>query len=200
MGINFSNVVFLRSGSRERDFPTDGRLEVAFVGRSNVGKSSLLNMLTGRRNIARVSKTPGRTQLVNFFEIDNLFYFVDLPGYGFAHVPDSVRMSWRRLMESYLSNRDALGGLVLLLDIRRDPSVEDHQMYEWLRVFDVPILPVLTKGDKLSRQACMRRSRVIGEQLSLSAEHFIVSSTLKGWGCEEIRDAIEFLVSERSEV
>jgi GTP-binding protein len=140
---------FLKSVARLSDLPRDKMPEIAFLGRSNVGKSSLINSLLGGR-LARTSSTPGRTQLINFYLVNQKFYFVDCPGYGFAKVPEEVRQRWHRLMEEYLESREPLKLNVLLLDSRVAPTPLDEQMIEWLTAYQKPLTLVLTKIDKLS--------------------------------------------------
>ncbi|MBZ5553078.1 MAG: ribosome biogenesis GTP-binding protein YihA/YsxC [Acidobacteriia bacterium] len=140
---------FLKSVARLSESPRDKLPEIAFLGRSNVGKSSLINSLLGVR-LARTSSTPGRTQLINFYLVNQKFYFVDCPGYGFAKVPEEVRQHWHRLMEEYLESREPLKLNVLLLDSRVAPTPLDEQMLEWLMAYQKPLALVLTKTDKLS--------------------------------------------------
>ena len=140
---------FLKSVARLSESPRDKLPEIAFLGRSNVGKSSLINSLLGVR-LARTSSTPGRTQLINFYLVNQKFYFVDCPGYGFAKVPEEVRQHWHRLMEEYLESRGPLKLNVLLLDSRVAPTPLDEQMLEWLMAYQKPLALVLTKTDKLS--------------------------------------------------
>lgn len=140
---------FLKSVARLSDSPRDKLPEIAFLGRSNVGKSSLINSLLGVR-LAKTSSTPGRTQLINFYLVNQKFYFVDCPGYGFAKVPEEVRKRWHRLMEEYLESREPLKLNVLLLDSRVAPTSLDEQMLEWLMAYRKPLTLVLTKIDKLS--------------------------------------------------
>jgi len=141
--------------------------EIAFAGRSNVGKSSLINTLVKRKRLARTSNTPGRTQEINFFAVNNRFAFIDLPGYGYAKVPEKIRKNWGPMIETYLCDRPTLRLVVLILDIRRDPSNEDRQLFDWLRVYRLPFLIVLTKIDKISRNALAARRRLIGIDLEL---------------------------------
>ena len=134
--MNIKKSEFVKSAVYEQDYPEFIGLEFSFIGRSNVGKSSLINSLTGRRSLARTSKTPGRTQLINYFLIDESIHFVDLPGYGFAKVPEAVKKNWGKTIETYLkSQRDKI--VFLLLDIRRIPSNEDLEMLKWLEHFDI---------------------------------------------------------------
>jgi GTP-binding protein len=144
---------FLKSAANRGDFPDDRGREVAFVGRSNSGKSSAINALVGVRKLARVSKTPGRTQLLNFFELGAEQRVVDLPGYGFARVPPAVRERWRHLVDDYFTGRRSLVGLIVTIDIRRGPSTLDRAMLAWAAKLDVGALVLLTKADKLSRGA-----------------------------------------------
>ena len=143
-----------------RDLPPDRGREVAFAGRSNAGKSSAINALTGRRSLARTSRTPGRTRLVNFFELDEGRRLVDLPGYGYAKVPLSMRREWEALVGRYLESRDSLAGVVVLMDIRHPLTGLDATLLDWCRAACLPVLAVLTKADKLPRG---RRAAVLAE-------------------------------------
>jgi len=147
---------FSCSCSQPGEFPRLGWPEIAFAGRSNVGKSSLLNLLLGRPGLARVSGTPGKTQTINFFVINHAYLFVDLPGYGYARVPQSVQKSWRSLIEAYLTGRPELRAVALLLDPRHPPTDLDRTMHEWLTSYDVPEIIIATKADQVSRG--LRRS------------------------------------------
>jgi GTP-binding protein len=144
--------------------------EIAFVGRSNVGKSSLINTLVGRKNLAKTSNTPGRTQLINFFTINEKISFVDLPGYGFAKVPQSVKKDWGDMIEAYLRERQSLCLVILILDIRRDPSADDLSLRDWLTRYRIPYLYILTKSDKLSNNQAIARKRAIEKNLQVSSE------------------------------
>ncbi|HEB82654.1 MAG TPA: YihA family ribosome biogenesis GTP-binding protein [Gammaproteobacteria bacterium] len=146
---------FLLSAGKAGQFPQGGR-EVAFAGRSNAGKSSAINTLCDNKGLARTSKTPGRTQLVNFFELDDSRRLVDLPGYGFAKVPPSVKQAWQRLMTNYLSDQQSLCGLVIIMDIRHPMNEYDWQMLQWCQHYDLPAHILLTKADKLKRNAQMQ--------------------------------------------
>ncbi|MDX1604640.1 MAG: ribosome biogenesis GTP-binding protein YihA/YsxC [Candidatus Competibacterales bacterium] len=153
---------FLDSVADPSRLPSDTGREIAFAGRSNAGKSSALNTLVGRRRLARTSKTPGRTRLLNFFEVAPQHYLVDLPGYGYAKVPEAVRLQWQRTLEHYLRTRQALVGMVLLLDIRREPGELDHALLDWSNWRELPIRVLLTKADKLKRgpaAAALQRTR-----------------------------------------
>lgn len=163
--------------------------EFAFIGRSNVGKSSLLNALTGRKGLARVSGTPGKTTLLNVFRLPGL-YLVDLPGYGFARASHSARAGYRRLLLEYLSGRPTLAGVVWLLDIRHPPSADDRAMERVLTDTGRPVLVVLTKADKLSRQARLNRERELVTDLHLAADQVQVTSSTDGLGIAELAASI----------
>ena len=141
---------FVISAVQPSQFPSDGGAEIAFSGRSNVGKSSLINTLLNRKGLAKTSSTPGKTRQLNYFRINEAFYFVDLPGYGYAKAPKRERRNWGRLLESFLKNREPLLGLIQLIDARHDPTENDLQMIAWLSSCAMPFLIVLTKSDKLS--------------------------------------------------
>jgi GTP-binding protein len=179
-----------------RQFPTDGRLQIAFAGRSNVGKSTLLNSLVGRKKLAKVSADPGKTRSVNFYLVNNRFYFVDLPGYGYAKVSQRIRQSWPKLIADYLTGSPTLIGLILLLDCRRDPTPEDMQLVDWLSHRKLPVLAVITKTDKLNRDKTKRKVQQIETQLGVAA---IASSALTGIGRKELMGSINNLLSEYNE-
>ncbi len=160
---------FVKSAVRPEHYPEMAMPEVAFVGRSNVGKSSLINTLVGRKDLAKTSNTPGRTQLINFFSVNGKISFVDLPGYGFAKVAKSLRKDWGEMIEAYLQGRQYLAMVIFVLDIRRDPNDDDLSLRDWLQNFRIPYLFVLTKADKLSRNQANVRRRVIEKYLGLPA-------------------------------
>lgn len=180
--------VFIKSAARPADFPPDSGREVAFVGRSNSGKSTALNLVTGARKLARVSKTPGRTQLVNFFAWGEDRRLVDLPGYGFARVAAEVQERWERVLEAYLRDRQSLVALILTLDIRRGVTTLDDQLLRWLESRrEFPIGVLLTKADKLSRGAGLARQRELGAQLGPTIRLTRFSSLTRE-GVDEARD------------
>ena len=196
-----SNPLVIRSleflgGTAERGGwrPETGLPEVAFAGRSNVGKSSLLNALVRRKSIARVSKTPGRTREINFFKVNDAFVLVDLPGYGFAKVSKERRADWRPLIESYLKLTPQLKGIVLLLDIRRDPSDDDRAMLDFLSEVGIPTIVAVTKADKLSRAAVDARVIALGRELGLSEEQLIPFSARTGQGRDDLARAMADII------
>lgn len=174
--------------------------EVAFAGRSNVGKSSLLNRLVQRKAIARVSKTPGRTREINFFRVNDAFTLADLPGYGFARVSRERKAEWRPLIEGYLRRSPALRGVVQLLDVRREPSEDDRSMLDFLADVGVPAIVAVTKTDKLARGDVERRVRELAITLHLDDEQMISFSSVTGAGRDELAEAIAQLVAARAEV
>lgn len=180
---------FVKSAVYEKDYPEKKGIEFSFIGRSNVGKSSLINSLTNRRNLARTSKTPGRTQLINYFLIDSEIYFVDLPGYGFAKVPEVVKRNWGTTIETYLkSERDKV--VFLLLDLRRIPSGEDMEMLRWLEHYNIEYYIIFTKSDKLSNNEKAKQLKEIKKKLEFNNEDVFFSSALKNTGKEELLDFI----------
>jgi GTP-binding protein len=159
-------VSFLKSAFKEGQYPPPDRPEIAFAGRSNVGKSSLINALINRKKMARTSSTPGRTQAINFFEIEkDRMYLVDLPGYGFARVPMRIKASWGKMVETYLKKRPNLKTVVVILDIRRELSDADRDLMAWLAEYGITSIPVLTKADKLSRQQSIARAKEMHKEL-----------------------------------
>ena len=177
------------------DIPAD-LPQVAFSGRSNVGKSSLINTLLRRTRskIAKVSSRPGKTQTVNLYRVNDLFYLVDLPGYGFARVPGHVQEAWRKLVEGYLERKRSIRGVVHLVDARHEPASLDRQMLDYLSALTLPTLVVLTKIDKLGRGARKRQIDMLGETLALDREQMLPFSAKTGEGREALLDAIEDLI------
>jgi GTP-binding protein len=171
--------------------------EVAFAGRSNVGKSSLLNALLRRRAAARVSKTPGRTREINFFRINDAFVLVDLPGYGYARIAKERRAEWRPLIEGYLSQSPNLRGLVLLLDARRDPTDDDRAMLDFLAERETPVLVAITKMDKFGNDAGRERVQAIAAALDLDTDQVVPVSARTGLGRDELAAALMELVVKR---
>jgi GTP-binding protein len=177
--MNAKSILFLLSAAKPGQFPATHLPEIAFVGRSNVGKSSLINTLTNIKNLAKTSSTPGKTQMINFFRIGESLMFADLPGYGFSKVPKEVQKQWGVLIESYLKNRDNLKGVVLCLDIRHTPTKLDTTMKEWLEYYRIPIIAVPTKTDKIKRGARKERVRDIVSSLTLDKERLPIIFSAK---------------------
>lgn len=163
--MNIRSANFITSAVKPAQYPPSDLPEIAFAGRSNVGKSSLINTLVNRKRLVKTSRTPGRTQLINFFSINDQIMLVDLPGYGYAKVPAAVRKTWRPMIERYLAERNTLQGVVLILDIRRMPDERERLFMAWLEQCRLPVVIVLTKADKLSTSAQTRRYREIVETL-----------------------------------
>jgi GTP-binding protein len=177
---------FICSAVTPEHYPPADLPEVAFAGRSNVGKSSLINKILNRKKLVRTSKTPGRTQLLNFFEINEIYRFVDLPGYGYAKVPAEVQKRWRPMVETYLTSRSNMRGMVLLLDIRREPSKEDLNLWHWLQTMSIEVVTVTTKVDKLSRNKRNKQIAAIAKTLGCKKEELIEFSAMTGEGRHEI--------------
>lgn len=187
---------FTKSAVKAADYPAEGLPEVALAGRSNVGKSSLLNKLVNRKGLARTSKTPGCTRVINFFLVNGLFRLVDLPGYGYARVSAEEKEGWRRMVENYLENRESLRGVVLLVDSRHPPTDQDNQMYCWLKFYGIPTVVVAAKADKLSRSKLLQSLKVIRKTLALADEDLLVPfSAETGRGRNELLGIIDKWVS-----
>jgi GTP-binding protein len=192
-------VVFSGSAASPEQFPRDGLPEVAFLGRSNVGKSSLLNALAGVRDLARTSSTPGRTRLINFFRVGNEMYFADLPGYGYARVPHAMRADWERLVTSYLIGREELVLGVFLLDARHEPGDGDQTLRAMLAHHRIPYLIAATKIDKLGPSAAARRCRLLSQGLAGGAQALLPVSATTGAGIDELWRTIRDVARSRRE-
>ncbi len=178
-------------------YPPDNLKEIAFAGRSNVGKSSLLNLITGRKKLAKVSGSPGKTRTINFYLINDAFRIVDLPGYGYAKVSKSVSQDWGAMMEKYLQGRENLIKVIQLVDIRHQPSKQDVEMYEYLRYYGLDGIVVATKADKVSRNQIPKQIKQIRQTLGLGKEDIVIPvSALKRTGYGELLDVIEELLGE----
>lgn len=186
--MNFNATQFVTSAAKLVDCPSDSLAEVAFAGRSNAGKSSAINTITGQTRLARISKTPGRTQLLNYFLIEEGRYLVDLPGYGFAKVPLEVKNKWQRELENYLRKREPLAGIVILSDIRHPLKEFDQMMLQWAVQSELPALLLLTKADKLKRGAAQNTLlKVKREVQGLPEVEVLLFSALKNQGVEQVR-------------
>lgn len=185
---------------KKSQYPPEGIPEIAFAGRSNVGKSSLLNLLTNRKSLARVSGAPGKTRTINFYRINDSFRIVDLPGYGYAKVSKSMSEGWGEMMEKYLEERESLLKVLQLVDIRHAPSAQDVQMYEYLRHYGLDGIVVATKADKVSRNEMQKCLATIRKTLKLSNDDIIIPvSALKRTGYEDLLDIIEAILESADE-
>ena len=194
--MNYHNASFLASYGTAKPIPASSRPEVAFAGRSNVGKSSLLNKLMYRKGLAKVSSTPGKTATVNFYDVDGM-HFVDLPGYGYAQVAQSEKARWSKLIDGYFNQDRRFALVVSLIDIRHDPSALDCAMVEFLQESGLPFAIALTKSDKLSKHQAIRQKAAIRKKLGLGTEiPMIAISSEKGTGIDELRQVINEALSE----
>ena len=193
------NVEFIGGMAEKHGWRPESSLpEVAFAGRSNVGKSSLLNALVRRKSFARVSRTPGRTREINFFRVNNSYVLVDLPGYGYARISKTRKAEWRPMIESYLRRTTQLRGIVLLLDIRREPSEDDRAMLDFLAELGVPTIVALTKADKLNKAGAREKVADVSRTLALEPDQVIQFSVQTGEGRVELLEAITQLVEKTS--
>ena len=179
------------SAIRKEQYPKEGLPEIALVGRSNVGKSSATNALLNRRNFARTSQTPGKTRTINFYKINNEFYFVDLPGYGYAKVSKSEKDKWGVIMERYLQDREELCAIFLLVDIRHEPTNDDVMMYEWIKHFGYNCVVIATKADKIARGQYQKHISIIRKKLQLEKDEKVIPlSSSKKTGVEDVWNEI----------
>lgn len=190
--MKITSAEFALCAVKKGQFPRDGLPEIALVGRSNVGKSSLINTLVNRKRLAKTSSTPGKTQTINFYLINRSFYFVDLPGFGYAKVPMSVRRSWEKMMEGYMGGRETLAGALVILDPRRDAGEMEGFVYNWVETLGIPVVTVLTKADKLSRNKLS--SRVAKLKKSLPLKDPVLFSSLSGQGKSELSGRVRAML------
>lgn len=191
MEMEIKKAEFIISAVKRSQYPEDGRPEIAFVGRSNVGKSTLINTLTNRRKLVKVSSTPGKTRLINFFLINDTMYFVDLPGYGYAKVSKKEKENWGYIMEQYLVERNQLKKIVLLVDSRHKPTGDDINMYNWIKHYNYEVLVVGTKLDKLKRNDINKNKKIIRDTLKMDKdEKILLISSLNKEGKEEVLEEI----------
>ncbi|WP_306474420.1 ribosome biogenesis GTP-binding protein YihA/YsxC [Streptococcus sp.] len=191
MKVNTHNADILLSATNKSHYPQDDIPEVALAGRSNVGKSSFINTMLNRKNLARTSGKPGKTQLLNFFNIDDKLRFVDVPGYGYARVSKKEREKWGKMIEEYLTSRENLRAVVSLVDLRHEPSADDVQMYEFLKYYEIPVILVATKADKIPRGKWNKHESMIKKKLDFDkTDTFIIFSSINKTGVEEAWDAI----------
>ncbi len=193
--MKITSAVYLRSAIERTDYPPGRMVEVAFAGRSNVGKSSMINTLLGRRSLVKTSKTPGHTRKLNFFLINDSFLFVDFPGYGFAKVPLKVRDSWSGMIDKYISVREQLAGVVSIIDSRHFPNELDQQLMDYLRLKKIPLIIAATKADKLNKSQLSQLIKKVKE--FFHEEYPVVAfSSLTGFGKNELWKEIRWLMSK----
>ena len=193
--MQITNAEFYKSVYKYEECPRLQQPEVAFSGRSNVGKSSLINRITRQKKLARTSNTPGRTQSLNYFNIDDKFYLVDLPGYGFANVPQKVKDDWAELIDTYLNYRENLIGVVQIIDSRHKPTKDDKMMVEWLKASGLSFLIAATKVDKISNNKTVKQKKIIFKELNLTEDdNFVFFSAQTGEGSKEIYDYLDYLM------
>jgi GTP-binding protein len=185
---------FVTSAVKPTQYPPADLPEIAFAGRSNVGKSSLINTLVNRKRLVKTSATPGRTQLINFFNVNDAFHLVDLPGYGYAKVPAAVKRQWGPMIESYLKQRESLHGVVLIIDIRRTPGNEELNFIDWLNQYGRPVILTLTKTDKLSKNKITQRCQAIAQRLGFHKSDLILFSAKTRRGKSDVWHAIAQLI------
>lgn len=192
--LNYAKTKFVTSAPDINHLPADTGIEIAFAGRSNAGKSSALNTLTNQKNLARTSKTPGRTQLINLFEVASNCRLVDLPGYGFAQVPEEVKRKWQKSLGEYLHKRESLKGLVILMDIRHPLKDLDQQMIDWAVQSELPVMLLLTKADKLASGAQKKQLNMVKEAILPFQGDITVAtfSSLKRTGLEQLRQKLDY--------
>ncbi len=189
--INYSKIEFLISAFSQKQLPEAQYPEIAFAGRSNVGKSSLMNKLVNRRSLVKVSSRPGKTQSLNYFEVDNSLYLVDLPGYGYAKVPKGVKNLWQGLIAAYIENRENLCCVVVIIDIRHPLKAQDFDLVSWLQDIQVPFLLVYTKLDKITRSQRFKHAALLDAGLGIKAADRVLFSAKTGEGKEELTERLE---------
>jgi len=182
---------FVISAVKASQYPPDTLPEIAFAGRSNVGKSSLINTLVNRKRLVKTSSTPGRTQLINFFRINDSLFLVDLPGFGYAKVPAAVQKKWGPMVERYISSRTNLRAVVIIMDVRRTPGIEEHNLLAWLQQFSLAPILILSKSDKLSKTAQKKQQQKVGAALGVPPEELILFSAKNRQGLERVWHTIE---------
>ena len=188
--INFTQVKFLDSVYNLKQLPEPIYPEIAFAGRSNVGKSSLINTLVGRKNLVKTSSKPGKTQSLNFFEVEGGLFLVDLPGYGFARVAQNIRAAWQQLITSYLESRETLACVVVIIDLRHELKRQDRELIDWLKFNGLVSLPVYTKADKMSKNKQLKNATTLDAALTIRPEERLLFSSKTGQGREELRNRL----------
>ena len=194
--MKITNVEFVTSAVRRSQYPTDKKPEFLLVGRSNVGKSSFINTLVNRKNLARISAIPGKTQTLNFYLITECFYLVDVPGYGFAKVSKGLKNKFGLIIEDYLKERDNLNRVFMLIDFRHKPTNDDVLMYDYLKYYQIPVTIVATKSDKVSKNTYDKNIKLIKETLKLAEEdELVLFSTVSKTGKQDVYDVIESYIN-----
>lgn len=196
MAMKVNQADFVISAVGPDQYPEDGLPEIALVGRSNVGKSSLINRMLGRKNLARTSSQPGKTQTLNFYRINADLFFVDLPGYGYAKVSKSLREQWGKFIEEYILHRELLKLLILIVDLRHPPSIDDQKMYSWLKHHGLRVCVVATKADKISRGKWPKHLKMIKDSLQYDpTDSLVLFSSQSGEGKDELWQIIELNIA-----
>lgn len=191
------NVEMIGSFVRPEQFPEDGLPEFALAGRSNVGKSSFINRMIGRKAMARISSKPGKTQQLNFYKIEEQLFFVDVPGYGYAKVSKAERAAWGKMIEKYFMSREPLKAVVLIVDLRHSPTADDRMMYDFLKHYNIPVIVVATKADKIPKGKWDKHKKIVKETLDMEpGDPLLVFSSEKGLGFEEAWQEIESRLGE----
>lgn len=189
--VNYSKIEFVKSAYKIGQLPEDGFPEIAFAGRSNVGKSSLINRMVNRRNLVKVSSRPGKTQSLNYFLVDNQLFLVDLPGYGYARVSKKLQEEWQGLISEYLLTRATLRCVVVIIDLRHALKPQDHDLVEWLRANNRPYLIVYTKRDKISGNQQAHQAAILDAALGIGKSERVLFSAKTGAGKEELLSALD---------
>ena len=193
--MKITNVEFVTSAVRRSQYPTDKKCEFLLVGRSNVGKSSFINTLVNRKNLARISAIPGKTQTLNFYLINEEFYLVDVPGYGFAKVSKGLKNKFGLIIEDYLKERDNLKRVFMLIDFRHKPTNDDVMMYEYLKYYNIPVTIVATKSDKVSKNSYEKNKKIIMDTLKFAEnDNLILFSTVNKVGKQDVYKVIEDII------
>lgn len=199
MEVKNSSLAYI--GTNFSHYPQDGKPEIAFAGKSNVGKSTLINAILGRRALARTSSQPGKTRTINFYDVNGQMYVVDLPGYGYAKAPKTEIAKWGQMIEEYLGKREELRAIILLIDIRHEPGKNDMMMYDWLKHYGYDIIIAATKADKINRSQIQKHLSVIRKTLGLRQEDVLIPfSGEKKTGVEELWAEIERFLPETEEM
>lgn len=194
--MKINQVEFVISAVGPDQFPTDALPEVALAGRSNVGKSSLINKMIQRKNLARTSSQPGKTQTLNYYKVNTDLYFVDFPGYGFAKVSKNLRQQWGKMIENYLVSREPLKLVIEIVDLRHPPTKDDQAMYEWLKYYDLPVCIVATKADKLPKSQWPKQLKIVKNTLGVqTADPVVLFSSETGMGKDELWGVIHQAIS-----